>query len=55
MTNAEKFEEVFGFKVDEYPGDPCDIVDHEICVSNGCDDCPIRAFWGKEYGDDDKS
>ena len=50
MTNAEKFEKVFGIKIDVYPADLCDIVDHDICVNaNSCDDCPVYHFWEKEY------
>lgn len=51
MTNAEKFEKVFGIKIDDtYPSDPCDIVDHNICVdANSCGDCPVHNFWEKEY------
>lgn len=33
MTNAEKFEKVFGIKIkDTCPADPCEIVDRNICV-----------------------
>ena len=51
MTNAEKFEKVFGLKIDEnYPSDPCDMVDHDICVNaDGCHNCPVYKFWEKEY------
>ena len=49
MTNAEKFEEIYGFKVDNYPLDPCGIVDHKVCISYECDDCPLYNFWEKEY------
>lgn len=51
MTNAEKFEEVFGMKIDKYYAeDPCDMVDHEICVNHSCSKgCPLYHFWEKEY------
>jgi len=51
MTNAEKFEKVFGIKIDDIcPSDPCDIIDHNICINaNGCVDCPVHNFWEKEY------
>lgn len=51
MTNAEKFEKVFGIKIDDnYPSDPCDIVERSICIdAKGCGDCPIHNFWVKEY------
>ena len=51
MTNAEKFEEVFGIKIDEdYPANPCDIFDHSICMNHDCDnECPAYNFWNREY------
>lgn len=50
MTNAEKFEEIFGIKIDEYPDDLCDIADHEICMNaSGCSKCPLNHFWKKQY------
>lgn len=50
MTNAEKFEEVFGIKIDEdYPADICDSVDHDICLVHDCPNCPIFKFWDREY------
>lgn len=50
MTNAEKFEEVFGIKIDEYAEDPCDIAYHDICVNHSCGkSCPLYHFWKKEY------
>lgn len=50
MTNAEKFEEVFGIKIDEYPDDLCSIADREICVNHNCDKrCPLYHFWEREY------
>lgn len=53
MTNAEKFEEVFGIKIDEYPDDPCSIADHKYCTnSNACTDCTLFHFWDKDYDRD---
>ncbi len=51
MTNAEKFEEVFGVKIDEdYPADPCDIFDHNICMETyDCSRCIAHGFWSKRY------
>lgn len=50
MTNAEKFEEVFGYKIDDFPNNPCDIVDHEYCINqNGCYKCKFNNFWKKQY------
>ena len=51
MTNAEKFEEVFGVKIsDMYPADPCDIFDEHICTdSPSCSKCIAYNFWGKRY------
>lgn len=50
MTNAEKFEEVFGIKIDEnYPEDICQSIDHNICVEHDCSDCPAFKFWDQEY------
>ena len=50
MTNAEKFEEVFGIKIAKnYPADICDSVDPNICIENDCSDCPIFGFWNQEY------
>ncbi len=50
MTNAEKFKEVFGIKIDEnVPEDPCAMFDHNICIDHECGDCPACHFWEKEY------
>ncbi len=50
MTNAEKFEKVFGIKIDDYPSDICDIADHKYCIdANNCHECTIFKFWSKEY------
>lgn len=50
MTNAEKFEEIFGIKIDEFPADICDIVDHHICVdASDCAHCKAHKFWEKQY------
>jgi hypothetical protein len=48
MTNAEKFEKVFGFSPNEdlecpMPTDVC-YVNNEIC-----NNCPFDDFWQKEY------
>lgn len=52
MTNAEKFEKVFGIKIDEYPSDLCDIADHKYCKNCiTCHDCELFKFWGREYID----
>lgn len=48
MTNADKFEEVFGIKIDKYSDDLCNIADHEICVNQSrCKGCPLYLFLGK--------
>jgi len=51
MTNAEKFEEVFGIKIDEeHPSDPCDIFVHDICLEHHCNmRCPAYKFWNKKF------
>lgn len=50
MTNAEKFEEVFGIKINNYPRDICDIADHKYCTNaNNCHECEIFKFWDREY------
>lgn len=50
MTNAEKFEEVFGIKIDEYPDELCSIANDKYCTnSNACTDCTLFHFWSKEY------
>lgn len=52
MTNAEKFEEIFGFKVDKQS---CPVTE-EFCkrfqnekMKRSCMDCPFLWFWGKQY------
>ena len=49
MTNAEKFKEVFGLEIDDFPADPCDIVDHNVCVNHDCYSCPLHNFWTKDW------
>ena len=58
MTNLEKFEEIFGIKLDpievRYTDFPCDCVDYEFCKMHECDgdevDCPAaNNFCSKEY------
>lgn len=51
MTNAEKFEEIFGYAIDEFPIDPCDMIDHRVCANWGdsYSKCPIYNFWNKHY------
>lgn len=54
MTNAEKFEKVFGLKMDSVPDDPCGIVDDKYCSNNGelygsCNGCNLLNFWNREY------
>ena len=50
MTNAEKFKEVFGIKIDEYPGTLCDIADHSYCIdASDCHHCKLFNFWKRKY------
>lgn len=61
MTNGEKFEEVFGMKVDPHADDPCCIVKGEcrahaenlsvpiILKHDACVYCALHDFWDKEY------
>ena len=50
MTNAEKFEEVFGIKVDECPSGICHIADDSYCQNaSGCDKCELYNFWEQKY------
>lgn len=50
MTNAEKFEEIFGYKISELnPDPPCGAVEEEICMKHSCDKCPMNNFWFKQY------
>ena len=57
MTNAEKFEEVFGIKIDEdYPAGICQTISHDICEQNICtEECPAFKFWDREYKEPVKS
>lgn len=52
MTNAEKFEEVFGIKINEDPAAICGCIDVRICEDNNCDTCPAFKFWKREYKND---
>lgn len=50
MTNAEKFEEIFGIKINEELVNMCNIVDRQICVdASDCNHCPSHKFWEKQY------
>ena len=53
MTNLEKFEEVFGIKLDPYEAKnikfPCDAAHIDFCDKHICADCPAKDFWRKEY------
>ena len=53
MTNLEKFEEVFGIKLDPYEAKnadfPCSCAHIDFCDKHICDDCPTKKFWNKEY------
>ena len=50
MTNAEKFEEIFGIKIDDTPDDICNIADHSYCINaNDCHHCKLHNFWKKRY------
>lgn len=52
ITNGEKFKEVFGYAIDDCsPADPCDMIDHTVCVNwvKGCPTCPLYNFWDKKY------
>lgn len=58
MTNLEKFEEVFGIKLDPYEAKninfPCDAAHIDFCDKRSyhCDSsCPAKNFWDKEYVD----
>lgn len=51
MTNAQKFDEVFGFKLYEYPY-LCDYLRCNNCpFDRSTDECGERArqFWNEEY------
>lgn len=49
MTNAEKFEQVFGF----YPDIHICVIGDDSCPRKedeySCEDCPYIGFWMKEY------
>lgn len=52
MTNAEKFNEVFGFE----PDNECCIMPDRLCGkvqeiqrTTNCDDCPFYHFFEKDY------
>lgn len=54
MTNAEKFEEVFGLKIDNFEKIKnlklCELVDtKDICKAHRCDNCKLSNFWNKQY------
>lgn len=57
MTNLEKFQEVFGIKLDPYSSTIqyddflCKCVDADFCNEHDCglSGCPADNFWGKEY------
>lgn len=46
-TNADKFEEVFGHKVDN---NECPLIGNSECFHNkSCSGCPNKDFWKKRY------
>jgi len=57
MTNLEKFEEVFGIKLNPYDAQhtdfPCECAHNDFCDKYQCDgsgvECPATKFWDKEY------
>lgn len=54
MTNAEKFEEVFGMNIDNFEKDHslriCNLVDRrKICTGHRCNNCRLKNFWNKLY------
>lgn len=50
MTNQEKFEMVFGVKVDIYPVNACHIFGDAYCDDHICNEsCPAFKFWEKKY------
>lgn len=53
MTNAEKFEEVFGIKIEEHLRyrlrDLCKLISNKPCADISCEDCPAFRFWEREY------
>lgn len=45
MTNAEKFEKVFGIKIDESLAGACIIIDHQKCIdASDCTHCIAHKF-----------
>lgn len=46
MTNAEKFEEVFGFKPNK---NLCYAPEDVECPTKDCDDCPYISWLNDEY------
>ena len=56
MTNAEKFEEVFGIELDLITMDEmnisiCDMICHDFCANFSCNRCPVEDFWRQEYAE----
>lgn len=52
MTNAEKFEEVFGMKISKCAADPCNMVSRDSyskCIHNDCFGCELSNFWDRDY------
>ena len=60
MTNLEKFEEIFGIKLDPYEAKntsfPCECAHIDFCDRYECNlsddsqnNCPAIKFWSKEY------
>lgn len=56
MTNLEKFEEVFGIKLDpleaKHTDFPCECAHVDFCDKHVCNcdsSCPAENFWDKEY------
>ena len=46
MTNAEKFKEIFGFKIN----DKICVMPEEIpCPAEDCEDCPYNKWLDQEY------
>lgn len=62
MTNLEKFEEVFGIKLDPYEARntdfPCSCANIDFCDKYQADcygpGCPAKNFWHKEYVEKNK-
>lgn len=50
MTNREKFEEIFGLQIDDFPAAICRVVDRSIYENNICnEECPAFKFWDREW------